>query len=42
MTLNKEDMKALTDKYAKNVWENDTVEQEFICRIRCKKEVLEI
>ena len=28
MTLNKEDMKALTDKYAKMCGENDTVEQK--------------
>ena len=27
MTLNKENMKALTDKYAKMCGENDTVEQ---------------
>ena len=36
MTLNKEDMKALTDKYAKMCGENDTVEQNLFAEYGVK------
>ena len=37
MTLNKEDMKALTDKYAKMCGENDTVEQNLFAEYGVKR-----
>lgn len=42
MTLNKEDMKALTDKYAKMCGENDTVEQNLFAEYGVKRGLRDI
>lgn len=42
MTLNKEDMKALTDKYAKMCGENDTVEQNLFAEYGVKRDLRDI